>query len=110
LNNLAISLINAPSPRKTSSRARKMMRVKMRRRKRIFLKGCQTKRIYKRKCGKAYTLSDWLTDIESTSGSSSGEEDDEKVVDIVVDFSSPPPSPSSLHTYGLWVKVIGLYK
>ena len=38
----------------------------------------------------------WLTDIESSSGSSSGEEEnDENVTAIAGDFSSPPSSPSS---------------
>jgi hypothetical protein len=54
------------------------------------------KRFHKRKNGKAYIVGDWLTDIESWSGSySSEEEDDEKVVVVAMDFSSPPSSPSS---------------
>jgi hypothetical protein len=54
------------------------------------------KRFHKKKNGKAYIVGDWLTDIESSSGSySSEEENDEKVVAIAGDFSSPPPSPSS---------------
>jgi hypothetical protein len=38
-------------------------------------------KFHKRKDGKAYIVGDWLTDIESTSGSSSSE-DDEKVATI----------------------------
>jgi hypothetical protein len=54
------------------------------------------KRFHKKRNGKAYIVGDWLTDIESSSGSSlSEEENDEKVVAIARDFSSPPPSPSS---------------
>jgi hypothetical protein len=54
------------------------------------------KRFHKNKNGKAYIVGDWLTDIESSSGSySSEEENDEKVVTIAGDFTSPPPSPSS---------------
>jgi hypothetical protein len=41
-------------------------------------------------------VGDWLTNIESSSGSSlSEEENDEKVAAIAGNFSSPPPSPSS---------------
>jgi hypothetical protein len=55
------------------------------------------KRFHKKKNRKAYIVGDWLTDIESSSGSSlSEEENDEKVAAIAGDFSSPPsPSPSS---------------
>jgi hypothetical protein len=54
------------------------------------------KRFHKKKNGKAYIVGDWLTDIESLSGSSSSEEEnDEKVAAIAGNFSSPPPSPSS---------------
>jgi hypothetical protein len=54
------------------------------------------KRFHKNKNGKAYIVGDWLTDIESLSGSSSSEEEnDEKVAAIARDFSSPPLSPSS---------------
>jgi hypothetical protein len=54
------------------------------------------KRLHKNKNGKAYIVGDWLTDIESLSGSSSSEEEnDEKVAAITGDFSSPPTSPSS---------------
>jgi hypothetical protein len=54
------------------------------------------KRFHKKKNGKAYIVGDWLTDIESSSGSSSSEkENDEKVTAIAGDFSSPPQSPSS---------------
>jgi hypothetical protein len=54
------------------------------------------KRFHKKKNGKAFIVGDWLTDIESSSGSSlSEEENDEKVAAIAGDFSSPTPSPSS---------------
>jgi hypothetical protein len=96
VENLAILLINASSPRKTSSRARKIMIGKMRRRKKFFKKkNVKQKKVHKRKGGKAYVIGDWFTDVESTSSFSSSEEDDEKVTAIVVDFSSPPPSLSS---------------
>ena len=46
------------------------------------------KRLHKKKNEKAYIVGDWLTDIESLSGSSSSEEeDDEKVTAIARDFS-----------------------
>jgi hypothetical protein len=62
-------------------------------------------RFHKNKNGKAYIVGDWLTDIESSSGSSlSDEEDDEKVVAITCDFSSPPSSPSSTSHLCLMVK------
>ena len=48
---------------------------------------------HKRRCGKAYIIGDWLTDIKSSSDSSLSEEDDENVTAIAVDVSSPPPSP-----------------
>jgi hypothetical protein len=54
------------------------------------------KRFHKKKNGKAYIVGNWLTDIESSIGSSSNEEEnDEKVAAIAGDFSSLPPSPSS---------------
>jgi hypothetical protein len=54
------------------------------------------KRFHKNKNRKAYIVGDWLTDIESLSGSSSSEEENNaKVAAIAGDFSSPPPSTSS---------------
>jgi hypothetical protein len=57
---LATLLTNAPSPRKTSSRARKMMIVKMKRRKRNSSrkKYGKHKKFHKRKGGKAYIVGD----------------------------------------------------
>jgi hypothetical protein len=97
VENLAILLINAPSPRKTNSRVRKMMTVKMKRKKRNSSrkKDGKQKKFHKRKCGKACIVGDWLTDIESISGSSSSEEEDEKVSAIAVGFSSLSSSPLS---------------
>jgi hypothetical protein len=98
VENMAILLINATSPRKTNSRARKMMKVMMRRKKRSSSrrKKASTRGFTKRRMEKAYIVGDWLTDIESSSDSSSSEEeDDENVTAIAWDFSSPPSSPSS---------------
>jgi hypothetical protein len=98
VENLVILLINATSLRKTSSRARNMMALMMRRRKRNSLRGrkASTRDFIKRKMEKHILLVTGLTDIESSSVSSSSEEEnDEKVATIVGDFSSPPPSPSS---------------
>jgi hypothetical protein len=94
---LAILLINAISPRKTNSRARKMMKLKMRIKKRSSSrrKKASTRSFTKKKNGKAYIVGDWLTDIESSSGSASSEKEDEKVTTITGDFSSSPSSPSS---------------
>jgi hypothetical protein len=89
-------LINATSPRRTSSRARKKMTVMTRKRKRDSLRGRMGSTRVSKKNGKTYIVGVWLTDIESSSGSSSSEEEnDEKVAAIAGDFSSPPPSPSS---------------
>jgi hypothetical protein len=81
VESLVIFLINAQSPRRTNLRARKMMKVKIRRKKRSFSRKrmANKKNSTKRKGGKAYIVGDWLTDIESTSDSFSSEEDDEKV-------------------------------
>ena len=53
----------------------------------------------KKKNGNAYIVGDWLTDIESSSGSSDGESDNEKekVAALVIGstLSPPPPLPSS---------------
>ena len=51
----------------------------------------------KKKNGKAYIVGDWLTDIESSSGSSGEDIDDEKerVAALVIGSSLPPPSPPS---------------
>jgi hypothetical protein len=53
----------------------------------------------KKKNGKAYIVGDWLTDIESSSGSSDDESNDEKdmVATLVIgsSLSLPPLSPSS---------------
>jgi hypothetical protein len=80
-----------------------MIKVMMRRNKKRFFKKKEGKhkRFQKKKNGKTYIVGDWLTDIESSSGSySSEEEDDEKVATIAGDFSSPPSSPSSTsHLY-----------
>jgi hypothetical protein len=96
MESLVIFLINATSPRRTSSRARKTMTVTTRKRKRDSSRGRMGSTRGSIKNGKAYIVCDWLIDIESSSGSSSSEEEnDEKVVAIAGDFSSPPPSPSS---------------
>jgi len=56
----------------------------------------------------AYTVGDWLTNIESSSGDSSGNEsDDEKVTTVAIDASSPPPSPSSSSSTHLCFMVKG---
>jgi hypothetical protein len=58
VENLVILLINATSPRKTSSRARKMMKVMMRRRKRNSSRGkkASTRDFTKKKNGKTYIV------------------------------------------------------
>jgi hypothetical protein len=56
----------------------------------------------KKKNDKAYIVGDWLTDIESCSGSSDDESDDEKekVAALVIGSSlSPPPPPPSSSTH-----------
>ena len=59
------------------------------------------KKYHKKKDGKAYIVGDWLTDIESSCGSSGEESDDEQVTALGI--GSPPPpqplssSPSSTH-------------
>jgi hypothetical protein len=57
------------------------------------------KEYHKKKNGKAYIVGDWLTDLDTSSGSSGEDSDDkkEKVATIVIGSSSPspPPSPSS---------------
>ena len=44
----------------------------------------------KKKSGKAYIVGDWLTDIDSSSGSSDDDSEDEKVTAIAIDLSSSP--------------------
>jgi hypothetical protein len=64
-------LINALSPIRTSSRARRMMQVKMKRRT-IWPSREEMERrgnTIKNKGGEAYIIGDWLIDIDSTSGS-----------------------------------------
>ncbi|XP_066334443.1 spindle pole body component 110-like [Miscanthus floridulus] len=57
------------------------------------------KEYHKKKNGKAYIVGDWLTDLDTLSGSSGEDSDDEKekVAAIVIGSSpsTPPPSPSS---------------
>lgn len=64
-----ILLVNAPSLR-TSSMARKMMQVNMRKiikrlsQEEVVIK----KQLHKKKDGNTYIIGDWLTNIDSTSG------------------------------------------
>ncbi|XP_066351719.1 uncharacterized protein [Miscanthus floridulus] len=57
------------------------------------------KEYHKKKNGKAYIVGDWLTDLDTSSGSSGEDSDDEKekVAAIVIGSSpsTPPSSPSS---------------
>jgi hypothetical protein len=54
------------------------------------------KEYQKNKNDKAYIVGDWLTDIESSSGSSYEDSDHDKVATIAIESSSsPPPSSSS---------------
>jgi hypothetical protein len=64
-----ISFINAPSSR-TSSMARKIMQVNMRRiiEKAFTRRAGKKKQLHKKKDGNTYIIGDWLTNIDSTSG------------------------------------------
>jgi hypothetical protein len=60
------------------------------------------KEYHKKKNGKVYIIGDWLTNIESTSGSSDDESDNEKekVAALGIGSTLPPPPPppsSSIH-------------
>jgi hypothetical protein len=70
------------------------------------------KRFHKKKNGKAYIVGDWLTDIESSSGSSlSEEENDEKVAACWGPSSFEGPQKCNLtmsSKHGLWTGTFGL--
>ena len=53
----------------------------------------------KKKSGKAYIVSDWLMNIDSSSCSSDDDSDNEKVAATAIDLSSSPPSLPSSSTH-----------
>jgi hypothetical protein len=60
-------------------------------------KDIKTRRFHKKKGGNAYIVDDWVTYIDSASGSSSCNSDKEqdKMVVLAMGFSYPPSPPSS---------------
>ena len=77
-----------------------VMKMKMRRKRTYKNRDGKKRDFYKKKkSGKAYIVGDWLTDIDSSSGSSDDDSDNEKVVAIAIDLASlPPPLYHSLST------------
>jgi hypothetical protein len=98
VESLFILLINATSPRRTSSRTRKNMAVMMRKRKRDSSRGRMgsTRGSTKRKMGRHTLLvTGSLTLSHQVGLLQVKKKNDEKVAAIAGDFSSPPPTPSS---------------
>jgi hypothetical protein len=112
VENLVILLINATSPRKTSSRARKMMKVMMRRKKRNSPRGkkANTKGFTKRRMEKHILLVIGSLTLNPHVGLLQVNKKKMK---------RSPPSPGIslhhhhhlhlLHTYASWLKVNGRY-